>query len=690
MNGRILLLFLLIPCWVSAQECSEFSGAYTLDGDITLADGIITTQDGGYIISGNNYTGSENSFRLMKTNTYLQSIWNKRIDPTNQSTIRCSDIQELSSGNIVFTGYYTANENDTAFKYSFIALLDGSGQIEWIKGQRSEIYAGGQPSGDLGIWYPSLPEGSILEASDGGFYVALTFRRNEMITCYDIHENSPSWSYTHLTKFDNSGVVEWMRRMNTCNFTIHELINANNGNIYAIGYGLSPYTNNKYCNKIEIIMELKTDGEILKQRAFLSDSYNRHFLSIAQGNDDDIILGLGSDVNAYADYDETGTILKLDTNFSIKWNRTYGLTRSPSLDYPAHVGVQFVDFDDEGNIVAGLYDTRYGILGFTKNLSNAVAKIDYSDGSVLLANRVQSENVFVSFNSHRLVVKNQEGGMLNIGQKFGFSYSSLYKQRLTLVHFDSCLDYPCSEPIRYSLGTTTFTHPDTELKFYLDSISLIDLPHFEIQDINTSWFHLCNDTLTTCDWYPNVCDSTITPCDNEIVTTDEDCPTCIGQFAPIPDEKYVFEAWVREEDATALDTTYMDPQLKIRFTDGLDNQIGSEHVFSASGPIIEGWQQISDTLTVPINAVRLNMDLFVETGQAYFDDIRVSPFNSALKTYVYDQQNMRLVAELDERNFATYYQYDEEGRMVAIKKETNRGIKTIQSTQQNTSTNNAE
>jgi hypothetical protein len=35
------------------------------------------------------------------------------------------------------------------------------------------------------------------------------------------------------------------------------------------------------------------------------------------------------------------------------------------------------------------------------------------------------------------------------------------------------------------------------------------------------------------------------------------------------------------------------------------------------------------------------------------------------------------MAELDENNFATFYEYDDEGSLVRVKKETERGIMTI-------------
>jgi hypothetical protein len=38
------------------------------------------------------------------------------------------------------------------------------------------------------------------------------------------------------------------------------------------------------------------------------------------------------------------------------------------------------------------------------------------------------------------------------------------------------------------------------------------------------------------------------------------------------------------------------------------------------------------------------------------------------------------MAELDENNYATFYEYDDDGTLVRVKKETSRGIKTINET----------
>jgi hypothetical protein len=44
------------------------------------------------------------------------------------------------------------------------------------------------------------------------------------------------------------------------------------------------------------------------------------------------------------------------------------------------------------------------------------------------------------------------------------------------------------------------------------------------------------------------------------------------------------------------------------------------------------------------------------------------------------------MAELDENNYSTFYEYDDEGNLMRLKKETERGIMTIKETRQHTQT----
>jgi len=101
----------------------------------------------------------------------------------------------------------------------------------------------------------------------------------------------------------------------------------------------------------------------------------------------------------------------------------------------------------------------------------------------------------------------------------------------------------------------------------------------------------------------------------------------------------------------------------------------------AKGAIIEGWQKIDTVFTIPTNATTANLVLSNDGSQpVYFDDIRIHPFNANMKSYVYDPRTLRLSAELDENNYASYYEYDEEGQLIRAKKETIQGIKTIKET----------
>lgn len=159
------------------------------------------------------------------------------------------------------------------------------------------------------------------------------------------------------------------------------------------------------------------------------------------------------------------------------------------------------------------------------------------------------------------------------------------------------------------------------------------------------------------------------------------CKECISSFAPIPGSKYVVSAWVREEAVKKL--TYTKPAIYMTMN-GPGTELGP---FLPSGRIIDGWQKIEKEFTVPdgtysIEVILRNAD--PGSGEAiYYDDIRIHPFKASMKSYVYDPYTQKLVAELDENNYATFYEYDEEGKLVRVKKETERGIMTIKETNSN-------
>jgi len=154
---------------------------------------------------------------------------------------------------------------------------------------------------------------------------------------------------------------------------------------------------------------------------------------------------------------------------------------------------------------------------------------------------------------------------------------------------------------------------------------------------------------------------------------------CLGRFSPIPDKKYVLSAWVKQVSSLGPVTSYSSPQIQVKISNASSTQIAL-YTFSASGKIIEGWQRVFESFDLPAGAVYVEVLMKNQSSPAstdYFDDIRIHPFDANMITYVYDPVSLKLVAELDANNYATYYIYDSEGKLSKVKKETVEGIKTI-------------
>lgn len=170
------------------------------------------------------------------------------------------------------------------------------------------------------------------------------------------------------------------------------------------------------------------------------------------------------------------------------------------------------------------------------------------------------------------------------------------------------------------------------------------------------------------------------------------CANCLS-FQPEINKEYLLSAWVREEtniqvkdyknseinivfynDPQALDPDPNDP--------GAPSQIVGSITLKPAGAIIDGWQRISGKFIVPENAKTAGVVLNNKNVgiPIYFDDLRIHPLDGSVKTFVYDPETFKLMSELDENNYSTFYEYDNEGGLVRVKKETSQGVKTIQET----------
>lgn len=115
---------------------------------------------------------------------------------------------------------------------------------------------------------------------------------------------------------------------------------------------------------------------------------------------------------------------------------------------------------------------------------------------------------------------------------------------------------------------------------------------------------------------------------------------------------------------------------------GSPYQIGSSIQVAGNAPTIEGWRRIYGTVDIPSGlpagtTIKVELDGNV-VYSTLFDDFRIHPFLANMKSFVHDPTSFRLMATLDENNYATFYEYDDEGMLIRVKRETERGIMTIQ------------
>ena len=143
------------------------------------------------------------------------------------------------------------------------------------------------------------------------------------------------------------------------------------------------------------------------------------------------------------------------------------------------------------------------------------------------------------------------------------------------------------------------------------------------------------------------------------------------------DNRYVLTAWVKAPNKLQELTDYVAFISIVANNTSLFTQQKRSH-------IIDGWQRIELTFEFPSSLTPgTAVDIMLHAqpnGIAYFDDIRMHPFDSDMEAYVLDANEQRAVAKLDNRNFATIFQYDEEGNLVRTIQETSRGKQTIEET----------
>jgi len=146
-----------------------------------------------------------------------------------------------------------------------------------------------------------------------------------------------------------------------------------------------------------------------------------------------------------------------------------------------------------------------------------------------------------------------------------------------------------------------------------------------------------------------------------------------------PDKEYILSTWVSIQNMS-LTTPTLGSGIGIQLIGkDKDENVLLNVNFQPSGPIIEGWQKLEGKFKMPPGE-ELALETTFLPGTAanvWFDDVRIHPVAGNMQSYVYELDTYRLSAVLDENLYASFYYYDQEGKLYLVKKETEAGLKTI-------------
>lgn len=147
----------------------------------------------------------------------------------------------------------------------------------------------------------------------------------------------------------------------------------------------------------------------------------------------------------------------------------------------------------------------------------------------------------------------------------------------------------------------------------------------------------------------------------------------ISNFYPSPNT-YSITFWYKAE--------------KNKFQLEIIDPLGNPIVLKAgadNGTMIDGWKKADYTFTVSSGSEKISFKFInSSTTEALFlDDFRVLPEKAVMKSFVYDKMRYKLMATLDENNYATFFEYNPDGSLARTKAETEKGIVTLSSGKSN-------
>jgi len=134
---------------------------------------------------------------------------------------------------------------------------------------------------------------------------------------------------------------------------------------------------------------------------------------------------------------------------------------------------------------------------------------------------------------------------------------------------------------------------------------------------------------------------------------------------------YHFCCWLNDGDNASCYKDLNDHMVKVIIHSG-NNQVE----LKPSGFMIEDWQRVDADFVYQGGILKIEFDKG-SLNALRVDDVRIHPKEGQMQSYVYDAKYARLMYMLDFNNYYSKYNYDGDGNISSVQKETERGIKTI-------------
>lgn len=248
------------------------------------------------------------------------------------------------------------------------------------------------------------------------------------------------------------------------------------------------------------------------------------------------------------------------------------------------------------------------------------------------------------------------------------------------IAFDGFEDYNYQRPLTGSFGIEWVKTLGHKQCYYPQHFGFTSLLHDDLEsDMDPAKSHTGIRSLKVQNGDPQIQEYTTqasiqaNPDVVPFVVDEEDCYT---NFKPKADKSYTLSCWAK---MATTSFAYTAPSVEVIFLDAGSATLGTA-TLSTDGPVVDGWQRIFGHFDIPATCAKIQVKYNNSDplNAAFFDDMRIYPKDAVITTYVYHPDNLRLMAKMDENNYAALYEYDGEGNLVRTKKETERGIVTLQ------------